>query len=439
MSLTGAQLLTGFGRFIGDDWSSTTTSAGTAGGTTLVDTTLSRFGDDSIRDFYLRPTGATNQFQIRRITDSVGSTGVCTVAPAFSAQTASGQTYELHRYDPAGKFTVLDEARIRVYPDLGILRFADTLTGDGRTAAFDIPSTIRRGPLFILEEEPIAPDPAWNFLTSPRGEATTGWTASNTTASIVERDENDLLIPKYDHQCTKLATADSVNGTYEQVVGSMTNDITAALAAGRQMTFGAWVYCLTSGRVTLEITDDAGTTSSDAHGGAGWELLAVTRTISATNATTLTVGIDVASEASAVTCWWNRGWFYFGTADRITDIYHTNRGRRLRRDDTIQKVYLEWTPARGRQLVMIGRDTLSSLGTTAATQVTNTMEVDEEAAQVLYSEAARVLFAREGLNTNDFPDVANRIQLADRLRKELRSKWRMTMPQGKALVGPWVY
>ena len=64
------------------------------------------------------------------------------------------------------------------------------------------------------------------------------------------------------------------------------------------------------------------------------------------------------------------------------------------------------------------------------------MEVDEEAAQVLYAEAARVLFEREGINTSDLPDVSARIQMADRLRRELKT-WKMQQPAGRAVVGMW--
>ena len=104
MSRTGAQLLTAFSRFIGDEIEPaglTTSSAGASDGTTLIDTDLRQLGEDSIKDFYLRPTGSTNQYEIRRITDFAESNGTCTVAPAFSAQAANAQAYEPHRYHPA--------------------------------------------------------------------------------------------------------------------------------------------------------------------------------------------------------------------------------------------------------------------------------------------------------------------------------------------------
>lgn len=432
MTLTGAQLLEGFEKFLGSYWKSTTTTAGNAGGTTLVDTLLSRFGDDKIRDWYLRPLGAANQYVVRRISGFTSSTGTITVGPAFAAQTATSQEYMLHRYDPALLFRCLNEARMRVFPDLCILRYVDTATGDGRTRVFDIPSTIRRGPVQVLEETPIECDARWNFITSPLGDSTSSWTASNFTASTVTRDDTDLLIPKYDSTCTKLVASGSVNATYTQAVSAMSNDITAAKAAGRQMTFAMWVYTRTGSKVTLEITDDGATSSSSVHGGSGWELLTVTKDIVSNNATTLTVGVDADNDSSPVVVYWNRAWLYFGPADRVENIYYTDSGLFVRRDDSTQKVYLDWAPRRGHQLRMIGRDVISAI-----TSETSSVEIDEESAQVLYAEAARTLFAMRGLSTDDFPEVGARLQLADQLRTVIRRQWQMSGPQPRAMKGPW--
>jgi hypothetical protein len=202
------------------------------------------------------------------------------------------------------------------------------------------------------------------------------------------------------------------------------------------VTFAAWVFCRTASRVTLKIIDDAGTTTGTAHGGAGWELLTVSATISTTNATLLTVRFDVSNAAGAIVYWWNRAWCYYGEADRVTNVYHWGVNKRIRRDDSAAKFYLEAPIPRGYQMRLMGRDTLSALGTTASTQITNTMEVDEEAAQVLYAEAARILFEREGINTSDLPDVQARLQMADRIRRENKT-WKMQQPAGRALVGMW--
>ena len=437
MSLTGQELLVDFSKFIGDYVASETTGAGSS--TSLVDTYLNRYGDDKVIDWYLRITENVNgnQYLVRRISDFVSSTGTCTVAPAFAGSTASGTTYELHRYDPAEKFIALDEARIRVFPDLCILRYNDTLTGDGISSEFDIPTTIRRGPLRAVEEIPLPVQTSWNFLTNPLSDSTTGWTASSATATTVTRDSTDLLIPKYDSIATKVSVATATNGTYAQSVANMTNGVTAAKAAGRKMTFAAWVFCQTGSKVTLKLTDDATTTTSTAHAGGGWELLTVTKTVSSTNATTLTATFDVANSAGAVVMWINRAWLYYGDASRVMGIYKYDRSYFVRRDDTTRKIYLDWVPQQGRQIRLIGQDILSELGTTIATQATNTMEVDDPAAQILYAEAAKIMFAKRGLNTANVGEVAVRVQAAERLKEEIRKEWKMLSPQGRGIRTPW--
>ena len=437
MSRTGEQLLTGFSAFIGDPWASTTTSAGNSGGTTLVDTALRRFGDDTLRDFYLRPTGATNPYAIRRITTNAAATGTCTVAPAFAAQTANAQTYGLHRYDPAEKFSCLDEARLRVFDSLARTIYDDTTTADGLTRVFPVPSTIRVGPLMVQEERPYPAQVDWNFLLSPNGDSTTGYTATGTTASTVSRTDADRLIPKVGDTSTKLVTAGSQAATYNLAIASADNGLTAALAADRKMTHARWVYCTEASKVRLGITDDVGATYGSYHGGGGWELLTVEDTIAGNNATTLTAVLDIASTANASTIYVERGWWYFGSAERVRDgHYEGSMAKRVRRDDTTQQVYLDWIPSRGRQLRFIGRETLSALGTTAASQVTNTMEVDEENEQILYAEAARILFTRLGLNLSDFAAVTANITVAEGLMRESKKAWKQTVPR-PALKSMW--
>ena len=437
MSLTGQELLVDFSKFIGDYVASTTTGAGSS--TTLVDTYLSRYGDDKLIDWYLRITENVggNQYLVRRISDFTGSTGTCTVLNAFTGGTASGTDYELHRYDPAEKFTALDEARIRTFPDLCIIRYNDTLTGDGINSVFDIPTNVRRGPLRAVEEIPATIQTSWNFLTNPLNDSTSGWTATSATASTVTRNQTDLLVPKYDSIATKVTVAASTNGTYAQTVANMANGMTAALAAGRKMTFAAWVFCMTSGKVTLKLTDDSTTTTGTAHSGNGWELLTVTKTNISTNATTFTATFDVANSAGAVVMFINRSWLYYGDANRVQDIYKYDRSYFVRRDDTTQKVYLDWVPAQGHQIRLIGQDVLSELGSTISTQVTNTMEVDDPVAQILYAEAAKILFAKRGLNTANVGEVAVRVQAAERLKEEIRKEWKMSVPQGRGLRTPW--
>jgi hypothetical protein len=205
------------------------------------------------------------------------------------------------------------------------------------------------------------------------------------------------------------------------------------------VTYGKWVWCETPSRITLKLLDDTGTVAtSSSHQGAGWELLTVEGVISPTNATTLSVRLDVSSAAAAVVGYWNRAWFYYGTASRIRDIYAGDAPRRVRRDDTTNRIYFEMTPERGQQIRLVGTDHLSALGSTAATQVTNTMEVDEATAEILYAEAAKVLFNRLRLNLSDFSEVNARIATAEAMRADLARSWKMSLPTGKAFKSRWV-
>lgn len=434
MSRTGNQLLTGFSRYLGDDvFPQGLQASGNGSTTTIVDTDLSGYSNDYFNGWYVRITEAgDDQYKVRRITDFVASTGTLTFAPAVTNSTTSSTTYELHKVDPNAKFSALDEARFVVYPALGELVYDDTTTADGESNVFDIPSAIRRGPTTVYEEYPISTRVDWNFAQDPDGDSTSNWTASNLTASTVDRDSSDLLVPKYAESATKLVVAGSTNGTYKQTVANMVNGITAALAADRRMTWAAWAYCTESSRLTLTLEDDTGESSSAAHQGLGWELLTVEKTIDGDNSTTLTIGFDVSSAANPVTAYWNHGWFYFGDKERVSDQYLLVQPHLVRRDDTTQQVELTYRPDRGHQLRFVGRDILSALGVTAATQATNTMAVDEYTSELLFAQAARILFRRLSMNLANFPEVAQRIALNEQELNDLKRKW------GQSRTGPQI-
>ena len=436
MSLTGQQLLVGMSKFMKDYWASTTTSNGASDGTTLIDTALGRYGDDALRGFYARITGAGGtQYQVRRVWRSTGSSGTLEVIPAFSAQVGTATTYELHRYDPAGKFLALDEARLLVYPDLAKFVYDDTTTADGVSTDYPIPTSIRKGPAFVFGENPKSRTVDWNFITNPQDDTLGSWTATNITASLVTREYSDLLVPKFGTQCIKLVVAGSANGTYVQAVAAMRNGITAARAAGRTMTYARWVYSLTPTKWTLKITDDSGTSTGAAHTGNGWELLTVTRDISPTNATTLTVTLDADNDSTATVAYVNGAWFYFGEKQRVEECYDDRIIGRVRRDDNVQQVFLFETPPRGAQLRFVGRAPLSLLGDTIATQVTNTMEIDEPSAHLLYAEAASNLFEGEGLVAAMPDELLTKVAVARRNRNEYAVRWPFRMPASAALKG----
>ena len=436
-TISGCDLLVGFSKFINDYWEDTTTSAGSASFNTLVDTSLARFGDDQILDFYVRITGTGNlQYEIRRITQFISSTGTVFVDPPFSEQVPTSLEYQIHRYDPSLKFQCLDEARLRddVFEHAFRLIYDDTSTSDGLSDWYDINPDIRSGPMYVFVEDPQSVNADWNVLSNPVGDSMTSWTANNTTATIVNESNIDRLIPKYDTSCMKLATAAAATGTLAQTVGSMS--ITASEAAGRRMTFGMWVYTKDTSGVKIQLSDDDGDTPSSLHGGTGLELLTVEKNISPTNAATLTATLIVAGGTTGATAFFNRAWLYYGESNLIQAVYPWREAHLIRRDATTQKVQLSWVPTNGRQIRMVGRQYLSELGSVASTQCTNTMELDEGTAQILYGAAAEILYEREGLTTEEFESIARRIQIIDR-KKDATKAWGYIIPQIPTIRSPY--
>lgn len=438
MSRTGNQVLTDLSRFIGDlDFPQGLTTTGAGGTTSLVDSALGRFGNDYINDWYIRITEDVNgnQYLNRRVSDFVASTTTAT-HDAFPGTTASGTTYELHRISPDEKFSAIDEARLTVFPSLGTLVYHDGLTADGRTRTFDIPSSIRRGPIDVFVEEPVEVEAEWNFLASPRGDSTTGYTATGTTATTRTKTEGDLIVPALEDTCTILTTAASQAATYNLAIASAENDLTASLAADRPMTYARKVYCTEASKVRLGITDDGGATYGSYHAGNGWELLTVEDTVAGNNATTLTAVLDIASTANPSVIAVERGWWYFGTAERVTESWAPVVKQDVRRDNTTQQFTLAFIPQRGHQLRLVGRGLLSALGTTQTTQGTATMEVDEAESELLCAEAAKILLKRRILSGAAFEKIAPQIATAEQTLKDLRSKWEQKSP-GPRIKSMW--
>ena len=442
MARTGEQLLDGFVSFIDDDFSGTLTSAGVSDGTTIVDTALRRYGNGKLTGWWLLITSGAQDNVYRRVTDNASATGTLTVQPAFAAQVASAVTYRLLKYDPARIFAAMEQARFRVVDDLFIIRVDESITTDGLSRTFPLPTNMRRGPNVAYIETPLAAEAAWNFLANPRGDSTTSWTSvgAGTTVTTVTQDGSDLLVPKYGESCIKYAVPVTTAQTVRQVVADMTNGIAVAEARGRRMTFAMWVECRIASRLRLEIIDDNGQLAqSSLHLGRGWELLTVEGVVAHNNATTLTVGITVTSGA-VIAYHRSHSWFYYGNAERVTDIYPMSSAMRPRRDDTTQVIVLPYRPHSRHQLRLIGTDVLTSFGASTSTSVATPMaasiEIDVAAAELLYAEAAELLFAWDGLKAESPERVQTRIGYARMRRNELRNTWPYEVPEGR-IQGPY--
>lgn len=438
MPLAGQELFAGLSQFLNDYESSTTTSAGAADGSTLIDTYLKKYQTGRLKGRYIRPlTSGSNQYYVRTVEENAAATGTLDFTTAFPGQVESGISYEIHRYDPLKKFRALDQARFDVSDYAYRLIYDETLTGDGYSDVFPIPENMRLGPIQVYTESPVsAQNIIWNFITSAIGDSTSPWTQTNCTATVVSIQYNDLVIPKYDYASTKIEVGDSVVASYSQPVAQMAQGITAAKAAGRKMTFGMWVYSRVADRISLSLTDDSSTTSSTTHDGLGWQLLVLEKDIDGNNSATLTASIDITS-GDPLTFSWNRTWLYFGTKERITENYTNESFQTVRRDDTTQTFQLSGIPPRGYQLRLIGQEMLSSLGENRITQTTNTMEVSDDTALMLYARAAELVLEWEGMVATDLPDVYQRIATV-RKRMTRVDKFRLNVPSRSARSPYWV-
>jgi len=432
--------MTGFSNFLNDLWASSTTGAGST--TTIVDTLLGRFHDDTLNERFFRITGAAHGaiWEVREATDFTQSTGTVTVLPAYGATTGTSVAYEMHIWDPARKFAALDAAIIALSDKLPQVVYDETITLDTISREYAIPSGIRKGPLMIQIEEPLQVQTGWNFLTNPLGDSTTSWTISSngaeSQATYTPTTGNDLQVPKYGNTAVKVTVPASTAVTVRQAVADMTNGASASNAAGRTMTMGMWVYCQVASRVTIEFIDDNGTVAtSSAHAGGGWELLTATGTVSAGNATTLTAGISVTSTAAALELYWNHAWLFYG--EQMPSYWSDELTFRPRRDDTTKKIILPGNTRGKRQLRIIGSGPLSTLGTTLSTQVTNSVEVDANTAEILYAKAAQILIGNQALSASGMEEIGIRIQVAEARLDDLQRQWRQELPMGPRIVGPY--
>lgn len=386
--------------------------------------------------WYVRITEGTAIYQVSRVTNSTQATGTVTVTPPFTVQIGSGIDYQLHQFEPKKKFAAIDSARLAVASDVYKLVYDETITTNSYSREYTIPTSIERGPSGVYLECPFSSTANWNFLPDPAGDALSDWTASNATATSYSASNEDLYIPKYGDTCSKVQVAASVAGTLTLAVGSMENNITAAKAAGRLMTFAAWVYCNVASDLTLSILTDAGTlATSSTHQGLGWELMYVEGTVGATNATTLSVRISETS-AAAVTFYVNDMWFYYGPYTQINSQYYSMIPLRISRDDSRKRFILNETVPGRRQLRVVGKAALSSLGTDLTTQNTLTMELETGSAEILYAKAAEILFEQERINTQNMPQVAQRIGFVKDRTPDVRMNWDVDVPTQR-IYGPY--
>lgn len=433
MTLTGEEVLVGFSKFIGDYWQSTTTSAGTT--STLIDTALSRWGNNAIVDRFFRRVVSG---EIRRaVIPFTQSNGEVTVLPVFSTTVSSGLTYQMHRYDPVEKWRALDAARLAILPWVFKEVRDDTLTGDGRSDEFTLPTSVEWGPEAAMIEQPLPPDASWNLIDGDNARTVTAgaWSASG---SIAESDyttaAHDKVVPRLQSSAVKLVYTDGgSDGTYTLPVSAMRAGVTAAGVAGRHVELGLMVYSEVSGLLARIITDVGTLVSSSAHQGRGWEFLTCEGDVDQTNATTFSARLVFPTGGSTKVAFLEEAYLVLGN---LPSRFIETMASEVEYDATTRRIFFREIPPRGHHIRLVGKAPITALG--ESTPAIGSMEIDEKSAMILYAEAAEILFGQEILNQPAQRDVLARIATVKDKRKDYQKTWRYRMRRGR-VISPFSY
>ena len=286
-----------------------TTTTNVAANTSLIDTGLTDLysTNDYFNDNWFAIVTSNNRDgQYRRITD-YDSNGTLTVSKAWGAGTdGANSTYELMTVHPDSVQRAYNRARQIVWPHIGIVRDVETVVTGQRQFTYTIPSTIRRVNRVYLGQRYEAQNDAENLLLNGGFEdwtnATTAdnWSVTGSGSPSVNQEEQTTSPTNYavlsGNNSARLVVPGSSGTatTLVQTFNSASSDYTAVATEGMTANLSAWVYCNTSGRVSLTIDGDV---QSDTHGGTGWELLTGSNNLDATDTSTV-VGISVTSGAA---------------------------------------------------------------------------------------------------------------------------------------------
>ncbi|MDZ4249692.1 MAG: hypothetical protein U0990_06335 [Candidatus Nanopelagicales bacterium] len=336
----------------------TTLGAGGASGITALDPLLSYYGDDYFNEwFIILPTGPTDgngSYEVTRVVEFTSTGGVLTLEPDASALVASGQSYELHRYNPAWKHLALNAARLQASDALALTEIDETLVVDNLIATNH------------------------DFETDVSGGESTGWTRVNAptlTDETTQRMHGDNAL--------SVAAGVSVGRVY-QALTIRVNEV-----VNKTLTFRAWVYATEASAARIAISFDGGTTFtySEYHEGSDqWEDLQVNAQVEA-DATSIRVYLEVTANETAFFDL-TRAWV--GRIDTYTTPTNLYRGAtmvEIQTDmlDPRESFYVmtrQNPPRSGRIMRLYGKRLFSEV-----TTETGTMQVSDPESQILYAHA----------------------------------------------------
>jgi len=359
------------GDFIRDpDGSVPTCSAqGGASGTTAIDTMLTFYESDYFNEWYfvlpLGPTGS-EPYEVTRVSDFVFSTGTLTLEPNASGQIASGQTYELHRYNPAAKHLALNAAREQAANTLWLPAVDETLVFDNLLSNWDFEDFSGGNP------------DSWT-------ETSGNWTQETT---------------RLKHGSSAITVAAS--GADAQLTQNLFTAVNVDQVVTNTINIRGHVFATAASTARLRVSFDGGTTFTNGpyHGGKdAWEgpsVQYITVRVPA-DSTSITVYLEVADGGTAyfdaVVAW-------VGKINRYTvpsAIYHRPSYVKQNVDPAKVGTDADWMPVSkanppipGHIIRLEGKSLL-----TEATTETTSVEVSAPETQLLYAEAMDWLLNHE--------------------------------------------
>ena len=224
-----------------------TTSAGNAGGTTLVDTGLLNLPDggedDTFNGFWIIVTelvsGGPAIGESAKVSDYATATGTLTLESALTAQIKTGTSYELHRYDPLDLNTSINRAVELLYPHLYVPQRNETLWVDN----------------LLLNS---------SFEVSTAGPVFTSWSSIGTPTLTAETSRK-----VHGSQAAGIAATGATEGLEQNIFTS----VNFRRVVGKTLHVRGWVFATVANAGRLRVTFD-GTTYTNGPwqgGNAEWE------------------------------------------------------------------------------------------------------------------------------------------------------------------------
>lgn len=383
--------------------------------------------------WWILPTAGQN-FGVERLINTSGTGAGATLAPfvAYTSNFASGDAYQLHWLRPRDIVEELNRAIRSVFPWLyrETEAIGSELT-DQYQKRYSIPSAIIGRPWKVeIEETPLAWDnDEVNLLDNASFEEGTGTPTSWTLTGAGAGATRVRWPRRSGSYATNIAVPNLTTVELQQ-----THSDRNYWSPGMRLMAWAWIYSRTASRITVKVFDDVDTTgqSSSAHGGGGWERLALTtpHTVGE-GATTLTFQIAVTSG--------NRFDFTVGEAflargENVVESVWSPVDWKWRGKD----IELWSNPNSLRALRFHGKNYLTQFtlpnGNPAFT-LTETVELGEPEIELLIAETVLRLYRRFGQRTvpNGIPEADKWRQVWEARRAEALRIY--SMPQ-KGIVTP---